>query len=160
MAFFLASLSIAVVYYIVFALIFSTDTESRLERENQMLEDMLPELEQKEALLSDVVTNLELRDNRIYAEIFQTAAPDVDPVSSLEFLHGMDTIPDDRLVKATADKLESLTSRAQTVEENFRQITALMPFFCAPSATPCAWLPAEQAITPRARSSSVSLDIL
>ena len=126
LAFFLASLSIAVVYYIIFALIFSTDTESRLERENQMLEDMLPELEQKEALLSDVVTNLELRDNRIYAEIFQTAAPDVDPVSSLEFLHGMDTIPDDRLVKATADKLESLTSRAQTVEENFRQITALI----------------------------------
>ena len=125
-AFFLASLSIAVVYYAIFALIFNTDTESRIKRENEMLEAMLPELEQKEALLSDVVTNLELRDNRIYTEIYQTASPDVDPVSSLEFLHGMDTIPDERLVRATAEKLESLESRSQTVEENFRQIAALL----------------------------------
>jgi murein DD-endopeptidase MepM/ murein hydrolase activator NlpD len=124
--FFLASLSIALVYYVLFALVFDTDTESRLERENEMLEAMLPELEQKEILLSDVVTNLELRDNRIYTEIFQTASPDVDPVSSLEFLHGMDTIPDERLVKATADKLEELESRSRIVEDNFRKIVALL----------------------------------
>jgi murein DD-endopeptidase MepM/ murein hydrolase activator NlpD len=124
--FFLASLSIALVYYVLFALVFDTDTESRLERENEMLEAMLPELEQKENLLSDVVTNLEQRDNRIYTEIFQAASPDVDPVSSLEFLRGMDTIPDERLVRATADKLVALESRAHTVEDNFRQIAALL----------------------------------
>ncbi len=33
---------------------------------------------------------------------------------------------------------------------------ALMPSSCAASATPCAWLPADAATTPRARSSSVS----
>lgn len=124
--FFLASLSIALVYYVLFALVFDTDTESRLERENEMLEAMLPELEQKENLLSDVVTNLEQRDNRIYTEIFQAASPDVDPVSSLEFLRGMDTIPDERLVRATADKLVALESRAHTVEDNFRRIAALL----------------------------------
>ena len=31
-------------------------------------------------------------------------------------------------------------------------IVALQPSFCAASATPCAWLPADAAITPRARS--------
>ena len=41
-----------------------------------------------------------------------------------------------------------------------RQITALIPFFCAASATPWAWLPAEQAITPRAFSSGVKGIIL
>ncbi len=33
---------------------------------------------------------------------------------------------------------------------------AWIPRICAASATPCAWLPADAATTPRARSSSVS----
>ena len=36
-------------------------------------------------------------------------------------------------------------------------ITALMPILLAPSATPCAWLPAEAAITPLDFSSSFNL---
>lgn len=126
LAFFMASVSIAVLYYVVFALVFNTDTERRLKRDNKMLEALLPELEQKEALLSDVVANLEIRDNRIYTEVFQTSSPDLDPVSSLEFLHGLDTIPDGELVSATAEKLESLTTRSRRVDENFRQIVELM----------------------------------
>ena len=39
-------------------------------------------------------------------------------------------------------------------------ITALIPNRCAASATPCAWLPAEAAITPQAFSASVNLEIL
>jgi hypothetical protein len=35
------------------------------------------------------------------------------------------------------------------------KIVAGMPSFCAASATPCAWLPAEAATTPRARSAAV-----
>lgn len=126
LTFFLASVSVAVIYYVILALIFNTDTERRLKRENRMLEALLPELEQKEALLADVVTNLHVRDDRIYTEVFQASSPDVDPVSSLEFLHGMDTIPDGKLVSATAEKLESLTARSKTVEENFRQIAELV----------------------------------
>ena len=40
------------------------------------------------------------------------------------------------------------------------QTTLGMPMSVAASATPWAWLPAEQAMTPRARSSSVSWLIL
>ena len=98
---FLVSLTLAVVYYAVFALLFNTDTERRLKRENRMLETVLPQLEQKEALLADVVANLEIRDDKIYEEMFQTSSPDVDPVSSLDFLHGLDTIPDGLLAVAT-----------------------------------------------------------
>ena len=36
------------------------------------------------------------------------------------------------------------------------KIVARMPSAFAASATPCAWLPAEAATTPRARSSAVS----
>ena len=119
---FLASVSIAVLYYAVFALLFNTDTERRLKRENSMLAASLPELEQKEALLSDVVRSLEARDDRIYEEMFQTSSPDVDPVSSLDFLHGLDTIPDGLMEIAAEKKLESLADRSSVIEDNFREI--------------------------------------
>ena len=122
LSFFLASISLAVVYYVVFALLFNTDTERRLKRENRMLEASLPQLEQKEALLSDVVANLELRDDRIYEEMFQMSSPAVDPASSLDFLHGLDTIPDGQLAVATEKKLHHLENRSRSVEENFRKI--------------------------------------
>ena len=87
-----------------------------------MLEELLPELEMKEALLSDVVRSLEARDDRIYEEMFQTSSPDVDPVRSLDFLHGLDTIPEGRLEIAAEEKLKSLTVRSAAVEDNFRRI--------------------------------------
>lgn len=124
--FFLVSLTLAVVYYAVFALLFNTDTERRLKRENRMLETVLPQLEQKEALLADVVANLEIRDDRIYEEMFQTSSPDVDPVSSLDFLHGLDTIPDGLLAVATEEKLGQLKIRSSKVDDNFRQIFELV----------------------------------
>ena len=119
---FLVSLTLAVVYYAVFALLFNTDTERRLKRENRMLETVLPQLEQKEALLADVVANLEIRDDQIYEEMFPTSSPDVDPVSSLDFLHGLDTIPDGLLAVATEEKLGQLKIRSSKVDDNFRQI--------------------------------------
>ena len=41
-----------------------------------------------------------------------------------------------------------------------RHISDFMPLCVAPSATPCAWFPAEHAITPRSFSSGVSCEIL
>lgn len=38
LTFFLASVSVAVIYYVILALIFNTDIERRLKRENRMLE--------------------------------------------------------------------------------------------------------------------------
>lgn len=123
---FLASISVAVLYYVILALLFNTDTEKRLKRENRMLETLLPELEMREALLSDVVRGLEARDDRIYEEMFQTSSPDVDPVSSLDFLHGLDTIPEGRLEIAAETKLKSLAVRSSAVEDNFRQIFEIL----------------------------------
>ena len=63
--FFVASLSMAVLYYAVFALFFSTDTERRLKMENDMYRSELPELERKERLLADVVDGLKARQPHI-----------------------------------------------------------------------------------------------
>ena len=56
--FLVATLSMAILYYVIFALIFSTDTERRLKRENRMYEQEYPELAAKESLISDVIEGL------------------------------------------------------------------------------------------------------
>lgn len=122
--FFVVTISLAILYYILFALIFSTDTEKRLRDENRMYAREYPELEKKERLLSDVVDGLRLRDNGIYEEIFHTSAPNMDMVSSLDFLMGLDSIPDTDIVTYVKDKLDGLDKGVNLVEENFRRIFA------------------------------------
>ena len=122
----LASLSMAVLYYILFAMVFSTDEEKRLRQENRAYAEGLPTLEEKERLLSDVVEGLTIKDDRIYEEIFHSSAPNVDPIKSIDVLSGLDTIPDRQIVKVTEERLEALESKADRIEKNFMEIAALL----------------------------------
>lgn len=120
--FFVASLSMAVLYYAIFALIFSTDEERRLRQENRMYEREFSAMEDKERMLAEIVEGLQVRDDRIYEEIFHTSAPNMDPGSSLDYLMGIDSIPDKDIVKRSAARLEVLQSKARTIEENLRRV--------------------------------------
>ena len=122
LVFFVASVSMAVLYYVIFALVFSTDEERKLRTENRMYEREYPELERKEQLLSDVVEGLQIRDDRIYEDIFNTSAPSVEQLSSMSFLEGIEDVPDENIVLYSADKLSVLDEGAARVEENFRRI--------------------------------------
>ncbi len=120
--FFVGTLSMAVLYYVIFALIFSTDTERKLRREIKMYEQEYPELARKEALIADVVEGLKLKDNLIYEDIFHTSAPDMEPHASIDFLAGLDSIPDNDIVQYTEKKVAFLESCSNVVEANFRQV--------------------------------------
>jgi hypothetical protein len=123
---FVASLSMAVLYYIVLAVFVSTEEERLLKMENKMYERELPELEARERLLSDVVMGLQVRDDKIYEEIFHTSAPNMDPGSSLDFLVGLDSISDNNIVMRSVGKLEVMERHAARIEENFRKIIELV----------------------------------
>lgn len=122
LVFILATMSAAVIYYIIFALIFSTGEEQKLKNENRLYSQEYPELARKEALLSDVIEGLQLKDDRIYEEIFKTAAPNVDPMESIDFMPGFETLPDMDLVKYTDRKLGVLDEAGVRVDENFEAI--------------------------------------
>jgi hypothetical protein len=124
--FFIASLSLTVIYYIVFALFFSTQAEIRLERENEMFERELPQLQQKEALLADVLEGLNMRDDRIYEEIFHASSPSLSPVTSVSDFSGLDTIPDHELVRYAQKKLDKVAASADAVEADFLRIAQLL----------------------------------
>lgn len=120
--FFVATISLAIVYYILFAFVFSTEEERALKQENRLYEQEYPEMARKEALLADVVEGLKVKDDRIYEEIFNTSAPNMDQFSSLEFLMALDSIPDTDIVSHSAGRLDKLEVSAGRVEENFKRV--------------------------------------
>lgn len=122
LVFIVATMSVAVIYYIIFALVFSTAEEQKLKNENRLYSQEYPELARKEALLSDVIEGLQFKDDRIYEEIFNTAAPNVDPMESIDFLAGLDSLPDRDLVKYTDRKLDALYGVSSKVDANFEAI--------------------------------------
>lgn len=122
LVFFVATASMAVLYYLVFAFFFSTEEQQRLKDENRMYEKEYPELQKKEQLVSDVIEGLRMKDDRIYEEIFSMSAPDLDPVSSVDFLMGVDSIQDTDIVIYAERKLDKAVAAADVVEANFRRI--------------------------------------
>lgn len=135
--FFVGTASMAVLYYVIFALVFNTEEERRLRQENRLFEKDIPEMERKERLLSDVVEGLKVKDNRIYEEIFHTSSPSTDRFRTGNFLAELDSVPDDKIVKMSAQKLTSLRKGADAVEENFRSVMEAIadPDFVMPPMT-------------------------
>ena len=124
--FLVATLSMAILYYVIFALVFSTDTERRLKRENRMYEQEYPELAAKESLISDVIEGLKAKDNSIYENIFHTSAPEMEPHASIDFLTGLDSITDRGIVQYTEKKVAFLESCSNVVEANFLEVMRTM----------------------------------
>ena len=126
LVFFVVTLSLAVIYYILFALLFSTEEERRLKLENRLYEQEYPQLAEKEMLLADVVEGLRVKDDRIYEEIFNTNAPDMEQFSSLDFLMALDSIPDSDIETTSAGRLDVLERSAGRVESNFLKVLEII----------------------------------
>lgn len=124
--FFIASIALTLVYYVLFALFFSTETERRLEAENEMFEREFPEFQQREALLADVIEGLRRSDDGIYKDIFHTSAPSLNPVTSMMDLSDLDSIPDHALLQYSQRKYRDISRRAGAVEDNFKRIAELL----------------------------------
>ena len=120
--FFVGTVSMAILYYVLLALVFSTDEERRLKQENRLYEMEIPELERKERLLADVVEGLKVKDNMIYEEIFHTSSPDMGRFSNSDFLVALDSVPDDEIVRYSAVKLVDIRRGADSVEANFQSV--------------------------------------
>lgn len=124
--FFIASIALTLVYYVLFALFFSTETERRLEAENEMFEREFPEFQQREALLADVIEGLRRSDDGIYKDIFHTSAPSLNPVTFMMDLSDLDSIPDHALLQYSQRKYRDISRRAGAVEDNFKRIAELL----------------------------------
>lgn len=120
--FVVVTFSLAVVYYAVFSLIISTDTERKLRRENRMYERIYPQMKEREQMLDKVITGLQVKDNEIYQEIFSAQAPSLNSDEAFDILAGSDTIPDKRLVEYTSNKADGLLAKTEAVDACFEEL--------------------------------------
>ena len=118
----LGTLALAIFAYALFALIFSTDAERRLRRENKAYARAFEQLEDREERLRDVIAGLQHKDNEIYDVVFHANAPSVDPMADLDVFYASDTIPSTRLASYTRDKADSLLKRTVAVDAAFGTI--------------------------------------
>jgi hypothetical protein len=121
-----ATVTTAIGFYVLFSLFFSTEEEKRLQQENDLYATYYQDLRDKERLVSDVVEGLEMRDDALYRQIFETEAPSVDAVTAADVISVSDSLSESFFLSYSASKSESLRRMAENVEENFREIYRLM----------------------------------
>ena len=124
--YFLVTASLAVVYYIVFALLVNTDSERKLKRENQMYARMYDELSRKEELVGDVLEGLKAKDDVIYRQLFNSGAPDLGVIYPEGLLSMIDSVDDKDMVEYVGKKLDLLEEASGKVEDNFRRVMEVL----------------------------------
>ena len=121
-----ATVTVAVGFYALFALLFSTEEERRLQQENRLYESYYQELREKERLVSDVVEGLQVKDDALYRRIFETEAPSVDAVTAADLISVSDSLSESFYLSYSASKSESLRMMARSVDDNFREIYRIL----------------------------------
>ena len=120
--FVLTVLSLTIVAYVIFALVYSTDEEKRIKEENELYASGYASLPPKLDKIGEDLERLSRKDDIIYKDIFHSEAPMDDPMSSLGLFFGSDSIPDSKLVFYTGAKAERLMADAEAVDSLFRRI--------------------------------------
>lgn len=129
--YFLLSVLVAAIYYAIVALLVSTDSEKQMKSENRLYEKVFPGMLRDEALVETVLSGLQVKDARIYKDIFYAEAPGLDPVGETDFLSS-DTIPDRKIVKFTAAKADALLAASSRIDSLMK---ASHEKYCAPGAS-------------------------
>jgi hypothetical protein len=122
----IASISLSIVLYVVFALVFSTDEEKQLMRENRLYREHFQEMQAQQRLIGDVVEGLMTRDDAIYEELFETAAPSPDAATAADLIAASDSLSESFYLSAAASASESLMLMAGNVDDCFAEIFRLL----------------------------------
>ena len=112
----LASVLLAIFYYIIFALVFNTREEEHLLKERELMEQEFKNAAVKMDLLDNVLSDLQARDREIYMNIFKSSPPDLVNSANYAIIYDqLDSLEDMEIVKFSAlksDQLEKLVNSA------------------------------------------------
>lgn len=123
--YFLLSIVVAFLFYVVIALLIDTERERKLKAENRYLEQEYAKMEEKMDMLDNAISNLELRDQAIYQDIFNAMPPDYLPEETVTDYGQLDTIKDKALVLSTFDKSCELVEVSKNISKDIDDIITL-----------------------------------
>ena len=123
-----ASLSMGIVLYMLFALFFSTKEERALERENRLYSNMYSAMKAKEELIGDVLEGLMERDDAIYEELFDTPPPSLEEVGGYRGVgvQESEALPERYYVKTAYSRSDSLLAKAREIDDNFAEVFRIL----------------------------------
>ena len=126
MAFFrytVASVSAAILLYVLFALVFSTSEEKRLQKENRLYSNMYGAMVAKAELIGDVVDGLLEKDDTIYRALFDTPPPSLEDIRGYKADKAdSDALPERYYVKSASEQSDSLMLLASRIDARFDDI--------------------------------------
>lgn len=118
--------SLSVVFYILFAVFFSTKEERQLQRENNLYRERYEQMKEKERLIGDVLEGLLDKDDTIYEELFETQAPSLDALTAADLIAESDSLSESFYLSSAASTVESTMAMAGNVDANFAAIFGLL----------------------------------
>jgi len=127
--YFLATLIIAIIYNVVFAVFFDTPKEKGLKREIQLMKEQYTKIENRFSLVANTLEDLKQRDDNIYRVIFEAEPlpPNVrragyGGVREYVDITGFDNA---ELVRNTAKKLDHLMKQVVVQSRSYDDIVDL-----------------------------------
>ena len=121
--YFIVSILLALLYYFVISVVYSTESEREILRENKMLEQELSKMSGKLKILENSVENLRNKDKEIYRDLFDSEPLDLgNSYGDNPFFSQIDTTNNDRIIEFTAERLLLLQKEADAISGNFRTI--------------------------------------
>ena len=119
-----ASVSAAILFYTLFALVFSTQEEKRLLKENRLYNNLYDTMKAKEELIGDVIDGLLEKDEAIYEELFETLPPSLDEISGYpaSSTGENEALSEKYYITSASRHSDSLMSMAARVDYNFHEI--------------------------------------
>lgn len=122
----IASASIAIFLYLLFALVFSSQEERLLQKENRLYAARYKEMKAQEKLIGDVIEGLLDKDDAIYRTLFEAAPPMIDAVTAAELIADSDSLSESFYLTSAATKSGSLMRMASNVDRNWEEIFRIL----------------------------------
>lgn len=124
--YFLASLLLAVLYYVVFSLFVSTDEERALARETSLMEEEYGKLQDRIVVLDNAIKNLQQRDKEIYRSIFNADPPVYSLPDNYNLFDGIDTTRMESLVSDSKLRLSVIEKGMEKVDSSIVAINSAL----------------------------------
>lgn len=140
--FFVLSVFLAIVYYVVFALFFNTEEEKRLYSLNRLMEEEYVSIEENMSRLDNVIAGLEARDAEIYSRIFNALPENSGWERRFLFLDALDSLSGTDIIAMTHFSIGDAMKASSRVSERLSMLTSLvsagMPdsLYAIPSVSP------------------------
>jgi murein DD-endopeptidase MepM/ murein hydrolase activator NlpD len=124
--YFVSSIVLAVIYYILFALVFNTPYEQKLAREYSFMRHAYDSLESNYIQAKNVLNRLKKEDSIIYRSVFKTNPIEMSSTSGLENVRMMNIAENYNIVRKTSDVINQLSQRIENnktkIEESIEKI--------------------------------------